>query len=103
MRTREAKFAKCRPVGSQFIGDDNCGSKALATKEFAEKAHCHGFVVLGLNENFQNLALAVDGTPHVHLISRERDHHFIKMGLQPKAMEELVGRLPYELHPRGIR
>jgi hypothetical protein len=29
--------------------------------------------------NFQNLALTIDRAPHVHLPSRERDHHFIQM------------------------
>jgi hypothetical protein len=79
MRTREAKFAKGRTVRSQLIGDDNRGDKALAMKEFTDKAQCRGFVALGLNKNFQNLALAVNGTPQVHLLSRERDHHFIQM------------------------
>jgi len=36
-------------------------------------------VALGLNENFQNRALAINRAPHVHLLSRKRDHHFIEM------------------------
>jgi myo-inositol catabolism protein IolC len=32
------------------------------TKEFAEQPQCRGLVALGLNENFENLAFAVNGT-----------------------------------------
>ena len=79
VRTRGAKFAKSRPVGSEFIGDNNRGDKALAAKELAQKAQCRGLVAPGLNKNFQNLALTIDSMPQVHLLSRERDHHFIQM------------------------
>jgi hypothetical protein len=34
MQTREANFAKCRSVGSQFVGDDNRRNEALTSKEF---------------------------------------------------------------------
>ena len=73
VRTREANFAKRRPVGSQLVGDDN------RRKEFAEQPQCRDLVALGLNENFENLAFAVNGTPHVHLASGDRDHHFVEM------------------------
>src|ERR1700740_243951 len=74
MPSRETKVAKRRPVRSQFISDDDRRDKALAAKELAQKAHCRGLVAPGLNENFQNLAFAIDGAPQVHLLSRERDH-----------------------------
>ena len=40
---------------------------------------CRDLVALGLNENFETLAFAVNGTPHVHLASGDRDHHFVEM------------------------
>jgi hypothetical protein len=33
------------------------------TKEFAEQPQCRDLVALGLNENFENPAFAVNGTP----------------------------------------
>jgi hypothetical protein len=74
MQSRKANFAKRRSVRSQFISDDYRRNKALAAKEFAEKAQCRRLVAPGLNKYFQNLALAVNGAPHVPLLSRERDH-----------------------------
>src|SRR5215831_7477813 len=79
VQSREAKFAKRRSVRSHFISDDNRRDKALATKKFTQQSHCCCLVALALNKNFQNLALAIDRAPHVHLPSRERVHHFIKM------------------------
>ena len=79
VRTREANFAKRRPVGSQPVGDDNRRNETLVTTEFAEQPQCRDLVALGLNENFENLAFAVNGTPHVHLASGDRDHHFVEM------------------------
>src|SRR5262249_46647708 len=79
VRSREAKFAKRRSVRSQFISDDNRRDKALATKKLTQQSHGCCLVALALNKNFQNLALAIDRAPHLHLPSRERDHHFIKM------------------------
>ena len=34
VQSRKAKFAKCRSVGAQFIGDNNRRDKTLATKDF---------------------------------------------------------------------
>jgi hypothetical protein len=66
-------------VGSQLVGDDNRRNETLVTKEFAKQPQCRGLVAMGLNENFENLAFAVNGTPHVHLASGDRDHHFVEM------------------------
>src|ERR1700745_879089 len=67
MESRKANFAKRSSIRSQFIGDDNRGSKALATKEFTEQAQGRCLVTLGLNENVKNLAFAIDSAHHVHL------------------------------------
>jgi hypothetical protein len=84
VRTREANFVKRCPVGSQFVGDDNRRNEALASKEFAEQPQCCDLVALGLNEDFKNLAFAVDGAPHVHLLSR--GPHDPGIGLALRAM-----------------
>jgi hypothetical protein len=51
----------------------------LATKKFAEESHGCSLVAPALNEKFQNFALAVNTVPQIHLLSRNRDHHFIHM------------------------
>src|ERR1700716_4247023 len=71
--TRKANFAERRPVGSQLVGDDNRRNETLLTKKFAEQPQCRDLVALGLNENFENLPSPVNGTPHVHLASGDRE------------------------------
>ena len=89
VRTREANFAKCRSVGSQFISDNNRRNEALATKEFPDQAQCRGLVALRMNENFKDLTFAIDSAPHVHLLSRERDHQSSGPGeLHPQALTD---------------
>src|SRR6516164_4412574 len=59
VQTREANFAKCRSIRSQFVGDDNCRNEALAPKEFAEQAQRGGLIALGLNKDLKHLAFAI--------------------------------------------
>jgi hypothetical protein len=40
--------------------------------------HC-GLVTLVLYQDLKNLAIAVNGTPHIHLVSSDSDHHFVEM------------------------
>lgn len=81
VQSREANFAKRRSVGSEFVGDDNLRNEALTSKQCPEQPQRRGFIALGLDQDLKNLAFAVDGAPHVHFLSRERDHHFIEMPL----------------------
>jgi hypothetical protein len=69
MQTREANFAKCRSVGSQFVGDDYRRNEALTSKEIPQQPHRRGFVAWGLDQDLENLAFAVDSTPHLHFPS----------------------------------
>jgi hypothetical protein len=71
MQSREANFAKRRAVGSQLVGDDYRRNKALVSKQFPEQPHRRGLVALGLDQDLENLAFAVDSTPHVHLPSSD--------------------------------
>ena len=67
MQTRETNFTKRRSVGSQFVGDENLGNEALTSKQFPEQPQRRGFIALGLDQDLENLAFAVDSMPHIHL------------------------------------
>ena len=68
MQSREATFAECRTVGSQFIRDDHRRNETLTSKQFPQQPHRRGLVALGLDQDLENLAFAVDGTSHIHLV-----------------------------------
>ena len=64
VQSREANFAKRRSVGSEFLGNE-----ALTSKQFPQQPQRRDFIALGLDEDLENLAFAVDSTPHIHLPS----------------------------------
>lgn len=79
VQSREANFAKSCSVGSQFVGDDNRRNERQTSKQFPEQPQRRGLIASGLDQDLENLAFAVDGAPHIHLPSSDRDHHFVEM------------------------
>jgi len=79
VRARKADFADRRPIGFQFVGHDGCRNETLASKQASEKLQCRSLVTSSLDEDVKDLAFAVDGAPHIHLPTTNRDHHFIEM------------------------
>jgi hypothetical protein len=106
VRTREANFAKRRPVGSQLVGNDNRRNETLVTKEFAGQPQCRDLVALGLNENFENLAFAVNGTHMYFGVRRSRppfrrDANECKVWARLRWMQPAV-RLPRQTPMIGV-
>ena len=60
---RDTKFAQRRTVGSKLVGDDGGWSDALLLQKFSHELECRLTVAPWLNENIQNLAFTVHGTP----------------------------------------
>ena len=57
VQSREANFAKRRSVGSEFVGDDYRRNEALT-----QQLQRRGLVALGLDQDFENLVLALQWT-----------------------------------------
>src|ERR1700730_10050367 len=71
VQSREANFAKRRSVGSEFVGDDYRWNEALTANHVPQQPQRRGLVASGLDQDFENLAFAVDCAPHVHLPSSD--------------------------------
>ena len=71
VQSREANFAKRRSVRSQFVGDNYRWNEALTSKQFPQEPQRRGLVALGLDQDLENLAFAVDCAPHMHLASSD--------------------------------
>src|ERR1700730_13687062 len=69
VQSREANFAKRRSVGSEFVGDDYRRNEALTSKQFPQQPQRRDFTALGLDQDFENLAFAVDST-HTFAVRR---------------------------------
>src|SRR5665648_241413 len=64
---RNTKFAQRRAVGSELVGHDGGWSDALLLQEFSHQLERRLAVSPWLNEDVQDLAFAVHGTPDVQL------------------------------------
>jgi hypothetical protein len=51
-----------------------------------------------LNENVQNLAIMIDGTPQVHSLFTDRDEHLIEMP-QRMSRAAMLAQAPSDLRP----
>src|SRR5450755_1708271 len=76
---RNTKFAQRRAVGSELVGHDGGWSDALLLQEFSHQLERRLAVSPWLNEDVQDLAFAVHGTPDVQLSAVDGDEHFVEM------------------------
>ena len=76
---RNTKFAQRRAVGSELVGDDGGWSDALLLQEFSHQLERRLAVSPWLNEDVQDLAFVVHGTPDVQLSAVDGDEHFVEM------------------------
>src|SRR6185312_10517472 len=76
---RNTKFAQRRAVGSELVGHDDGWRDALLLQEFSHQLERRLAVSPWLNEDVQDLAFAVHGTPDVQLSAVDGDEHFVEM------------------------
>src|SRR5829696_7390330 len=81
MARSQAQLASCRAVGAQLVGDELVWSEALLPEQFAHEPQSSRCVPLGLDQQIQDLALAVDSPPQVHTSALDRDHHLVQVPL----------------------
>jgi putative NIF3 family GTP cyclohydrolase 1 type 2 len=59
------------PIGADEAAQALSRNEALTPKQFPQQPQRRGLVALGLDQDFENLAFAVDCAPHVHLPSSD--------------------------------
>src|SRR5207249_6075502 len=91
---RNTKFAQRRAVGSKLIGHDGGRSDALLLQKFPHQLERRLAVSPRLNENIQDLAFAVHGTPDVQLFAVDGDEHFVEMpaSVRPRPSSSQLAR-----------
>ena len=76
---RNTKFAQRRAVGSELVGHDGGWSDALLLQEFSHQLERRLAVSPWLNEDVQDLAFGVHGTPDILMSAVDGDEHFVEM------------------------
>ena len=73
------KFAQRRAVGSELLGHDGGWSDAVLLQEFSHQLERRLAVSPWLNQDVQDFAFAVHGTPDVQLSAVDGDKRFVEM------------------------
>ena len=68
-----------RAVGAQLVGYQQLGREALLLEKLAHQPQRSPAVAPALDQHVEDLALMVDGTPQVHPLAGDADHHLIQM------------------------
>ena len=79
MLSREGKQTDRGAVGAEFIGYNRRRREALLLQEFPHQPNCRPSVPAGLNQEIQDFALAVHGTPEIELPPSNYDDHLVQV------------------------
>ena len=66
-------------VGAQLVGRHPGRREALFAEQLAHQLDGRRPVATTLDQDLEDLALVVDGTPQIHLLARDPDDHFVEM------------------------
>ncbi len=75
----KAELADRRAVGAKFVGDDCRWREALLLQQFAHQPKRGLRVPAGLNQEIQDFALAVHGTPEIEPPPSDNDDHLVQV------------------------
>ena len=79
MLSREGKQTDRGAVGAEFIGYNRRRREALILQEFPHQPNCRPSVPAGLNQEIQDFALTVHGTPEIELPPSNYDDHLVQV------------------------
>ena len=79
MLSREGKQTDRGAVGAEFIGYNRRRREALLLQEFPHQPNCRPSVPAGLNQEIQDFALTVHGTPEIELPPSNYDDHLAQV------------------------
>src|ERR1700731_3846135 len=66
-------------VRAQLVGRHPRRREALFAEQLAHQLDRRRSVSTTLDQDLEDLALVVDGTPQIHLLARDPDNHFVEM------------------------
>ena len=91
---RNTKLAQRRAVGSKLVGHDGGWSDAVLLQELSHQLERRLAGSPWLNQDVQNLAFAVHGTPDIQLSAVDGDKHFIEMPphVRPRSSSSQLAR-----------
>src|ERR1700737_2626275 len=72
-------------VGAQLVGRHSRRREALLAEQLAHELDGRRPVSTTLDQDLEDLAFVVDGTPQIHALARDPDDHFVEMPAIPRS------------------
>ena len=66
-------------IGAQLVSDRQLGRKALLLEQLAHQPHGRPFIPARLDQQIEDFALLIDGTPEVHAPSGDPHDHLVEV------------------------
>src|SRR6516225_7959162 len=83
------KMLEGSAIRTQLVSRHRLRRKALLAEQLAHELEGRPFVPSALDQDFENLAFMVDGTPEIHAYTGDPDHQASGAGqLHPRALSE---------------
>src|SRR5438270_9943921 len=79
MPTGQSQTSECAGVGAQLVGDHQFRHEALFLEQLADYPQRRPTIASALDQDIENLALMVDGTPQIHPLAGDAHHHLIEV------------------------
>src|SRR6266481_2185490 len=75
----KSEMSEGSAVGAQLVGRHPLRSEALFAEQLAHQLDGRRPVSTTLDQDLEDLALVVDGTPQIHVLARDPHDHFVEM------------------------
>ena len=66
-------------IGAQLVGDSQLGRKALLLEQLAHQPYGRPFIPARLDQQIEDFALLIDGTPEVHAPAGDPHDHLVEV------------------------
>src|ERR1700724_4582466 len=79
VRTAQSQAPERRGVGAQLVSDQQFRCKPLLSEKLAHQPQFRPAVAATLHQHIEDLAFVVDGTPEIHPLAGDANHHFVQV------------------------
>jgi len=79
VRTRQSQAPERRSVGAQLVRHQQFRCKPLLSEKLAYQTQPRPAVATALHQHVENLAFVVDGTPEIHPLAGDANHHLVQV------------------------
>jgi hypothetical protein len=79
VKATETQVTERSTIGLQFVRHDLCRTHALVPQQFPHKSQCGPLVTALLNQDVENFALTINGSPKIHLLAADIYENFVQV------------------------